>query len=577
MRKYWQYLKPYWLFILLAPLSMALEVAMDLWQPNIMSVIIDQAIPTGDIHYIIQLSLKMIGIALIGMIGGFGCIFFSSIVGQRSGAKLRDDLFRHIQDFSFSNLDHYSSSSLVVRLTNDINQLQQMVMMMLRMLIRAPLLFIGGIIMTVSINAKLALILLVTIPLLTLVLIIIIKKGFPLFSLAQKKLDRLNSIIQENLSAIRVVKSFVREKQQIERFQQSNQSLFETNYKAFQMMVLTMPLIMLIMNLSTIALLWFGGKSILKGSIQVGQIMAMIQYFNYILFALFMVAFFMIMISRAKASSNRVLEVLNEKVDIYNPSNPVTERSKKGKLQFQDVSFSFDDGSNVSVLSNVSFSIEPGEVVALMGATGSGKTTLVSLIPRLYDIQKGKIELDGVDVRQYDLTILRQSISLVTQDSILFSGTIRENIRWGLPEATDEEVEWACKMAQASDFINHFPDGFDTIIGQKGINLSGGQRQRLCIARALVRKPSLLILDDSLSAMDTGTEARIWQALKSLQPRMTILMIAQRISTIKEADKILLLDEGTIVSQGTHENLIQSSPLYRDIIQSQDSIGIQHG
>jgi ATP-binding cassette subfamily B protein len=576
MRKYWQYLKPYWLFILLAPLSMALEVAMDLWQPKMMSVIIDQAIPTGNIHYIVQLSLKMIGIAFIGMIGGFGCIFFSSIAGQRSGTKLRDDLFRHIQNFSFSNLDHYSSSSLVVRLTNDINQLQQMVMMMLRMLIRAPLLFIGGIIMTVTINAKLALILLVTIPLLTLVLIVIIKKGFPLFVLAQKKLDRLNSIIQENLSAIRVVKSFVREKQQIERFQQSNQSLFETNYKAFQMMALTMPLIMLIMNLSTIALLWFGGKSILKGSIQVGQIMAMIQYFNYILFALFMVAFFMIMISRAKASSNRVLEVLNEKVDIYNPSSPVTESIEKGKLQFLNVSFSFDDGSNISVLSHVSFSIEPGEVVALMGATGSGKTTLVSLIPRLYDVQKGKIELDDVDVRQYDLTTLRQSISLVTQSSILFSGTIRENIRWGLPEATDEKIEWACKIAQAFDFVNNFSDGFNTIIGQKGINLSGGQRQRLCIARALVRKPSLLILDDSLSAMDTGTEARIWQALKSMQPRMTILMIAQRISTIKEADKILLLDEGSIVSQGSHENLIQSSLLYRDIIQSQDSRGLHH-
>jgi len=369
----------------------------------------------------------------------------------------------------------------------------------------------------------------------------------------------------------------VREKQQIERFQQSNQSLFETNYRAFQMMALTMPLIMLIMNLSIIALLWFGGKSILKGSIQVGQIMAMIQYFNYILFALFMVAFFMIMISRAKASSNRVLEVLNEKVDIHNPPNPVKERIEKGKLQFLDVSFSFDDGSNVSVLSNVNFTIESGQVVALMGATGSGKTTLVSLIPRLYDVRKGRVELDDVDIRQYDLTTLRQSVSLVTQSSILFSGTIRENIRWGLPEATDEEVEWACKMAQAYDFVNHFPDGFDTMIGQKGINLSGGQRQRLCIARALVREPSLLILDDSLSAMDTGTEARIWQALKSFQPRMTILMIAQRISTIQEADKILLLDEGTIVSQGTHENLIQSSSLYRDIIQSQDSIGIQHG
>jgi ATP-binding cassette subfamily B protein len=577
MQQYWKYLRPYWLFVLLAPLSMALEVAMDLWQPKMMSVIIDQAVPSGNMGLVVSLSLKMIGIALIGMVGGFGCTFFSSIAGQRFGTKLREGVFRHIQEFSFSNLDHFSSSSMVVRLTNDINQLQHMVMMMLRMLIRSPLLFIGGIIMTITINAQLSLILLVTVPLLVLVLLVIIKKGFPLFSLAQKKLDRLNCIIQENLSAIRVVKSFVREKQQIARFQQSNQSLFETNSKAFQMMALTMPLIMLIMNLSTIALLWFGGKKILSGSIQVGQIMAMIQYFSYILFALFMVAFFMIMITRAKASSSRILEVLNEKVVLHNPIDPVTTKIKHGKLQFHDVSFSYDGGKNEPVLSHIHFLVEPGEIVALMGATGTGKSTLISLIPRLYDVDSGRIEIDDIDIRRYDLTTLRQGIGMVTQNAILFSGTIQENIRWGCPEATQEQIETACQLSQAMEFITHFPDGFDTVIGQRGVNLSGGQRQRLCIARALVRKPALLILDDSLSAIDTGTEARIWKAIQSLRSEMSILMVAQRISTIKEADSIVLLDEGTIVAQGTHESLLRSSLLYRDIIQSQDKIKVNHG
>lgn len=570
MQQYWKYLKPYWWFVVLAPLSMALEVMMDLWQPKLMSVIIDQAIPAGDMSVIISLSLKMIGIALIGMIGGFGCTYFSSIAGQRFGTKLREGVFQHIQHFSFSNLDHYSSSSLVVRLTNDINQLQQMVMMMLRMLIRSPLLFVGGIIMTVTINAQLALILLVTVPLLTLVLLVIIKKGFPLFSLAQKKLDRLNTIIQENLSAIRVVKSFVREKQQIQRFQESNQSLFETNSKAFQMMALTMPLIMLIMNLSTVALLWFGGRKILTGSVQVGEIMAMIQYFSYILFALFMVAFFMILITRAKASSNRVLEVLQEKLTIHNPVHPVTTPIRQGKLQFRDVSFSFDGEKQEAVLSQVNFVVNPGEIVALMGATGSGKTTLLSLIPRLYDVNTGSIEMDGTDIRQYDLSVLRQGISLVTQEAILFSGTIRENIRWGLPDASQEAIENACQIAQAHEFISRFPDGFDTVIGQKGINLSGGQRQRICIARALVRKPALLILDDSLSAIDTGTESRIWHSLQSLRSSMSILIVAQRLSTIKAVDRILLLEEGSIVSQGSHEVLLQNSSIYQDILHSQD-------
>ena len=489
MRKYWEYLKPYWMYVILAPLFMALEVAMDLWQPKMMSMIVDQAIPAKDMAYVIQLSLKMIGVAFIGMVGGFGCTLFSSIAGQRFGTKLRDDLFKHIQDFSNSNLDRYTSSSLVVRLTNDINQLQHMVMMMLRMLIRSPLLFIGGIIMTVTINAKLSLILLVTVPLLSLVILILVKKGFPLFALVQKKLDRLNTIIQENLSAIRVVKSFVREKQQIERFKESNESLFETHMKAFQMMALTMPLIMLIMNLSIITLLYFGGNNVLSGSIQVGEIMALIQYFNYILFALFMVAFFMIMITRSKASSNRILEVLQEPILIKNSLNPVFSPIVKGGLRFQDVSFSFDSGKNPPVLSHITFSIKPGEIVALMGATGSGKTTLVSLIPRLYDIHTGSIELDGMDIRQYDLATLRQGVGLVTQNAILFSGTIHENILWGMPEADEARVTWACKIVQAHDFIMRFPEGYNTLIGQKGINLSGGQRQRLCIARALLRNP----------------------------------------------------------------------------------------
>lgn len=569
MIKLFAFLKPYWKVALLAPLLMLVEVITDLYQPLLMASIIDQGIAQGDVSFIIQTGIKMIGIAVIGMVGGFGCTIAASIAAQSFGADLRTELFTRVQSFSFTNLDKFKSSSLITRLTNDVTQVQNIVLMSLRMMVRAPLLCIGGIIMTVRINPQLAAILLVAIPVLVIAMGFIIKAGYPLFSIVQQRLDRVNNVMQENLAGVRIIKAFVRGDQEKKRFAKANADLMEITMKASRLVALAMPLIMLIMNLSIVAVLWFGGIQVNAGTMQVGQVIAFINYMTQILFSLMMVALIFIMISRAKASADRICEVIETQVDIEDSPLATDFKPEAGHVVFDNVSFQYAEAQGDPVLKNISFSANPGETVAILGGTGSGKTTLVSLIPRLYDVTAGRILLDNQDIRHIKLQTLRQAVSIVLQDSRLFTGTIGDNIRWGDEEATDSELRQTAEMAQAHEFITKFQKGYNTMLGQRGVNVSGGQKQRISIARALLKRPCILILDDSTSAVDLGTEARIQQALQARKSNTTTFVIAQRITSVMHADKILVLDDGAIVASGTHQQLLNTSPIYQDIYQSQ--------
>lgn len=568
MKKLLVYLKPYWKATLLAPLLMVIEVICDLSQPTLLAKIVDDGVAKGNLHLILRTGLLMIGIAFIGLIGGAGCTIASSIASQGFGADLRSAVFRKIQSFSFFNIDRFKPSTLITRLTNDVTQLQNLVLMSLRIVVRAPLLFIGGIIMAVSINSRLASVLLIAVPLQILAFLYLVKRGFPLFTLMQQKIDKVNAVIRENLAGIRVVKAFVREDLEKTRFNSANEDLMLTAIRAFMPIITLMPFIMLVMNLSVVAVLWYGGFLVSRGDMHVGEIMAFINYLTQILFSLMMIGNIFIFISRASASAERVNEVLEAKVDIENPikldSNPIT----MGEVIFENVSFSYDGVRGDPVLKDISFTALPGETVAIIGTTGSGKSTLVNLIPRLYDVTEGRILIDGRDVREIDLNILRSAISMVPQETILFSGSIRENILWGNESATDDEIIEVAKIAQAHDFITSFPDGYDTEIGQRGVDLSGGQKQRIAIARAIIKKPVILILDDCTSAVDLATEQKILRGLKHIN-RCTTFIIAQRISTIMNADKILVLDEGRLIAQGTHSELLEICPLYQDIYKSQ--------
>ncbi|HON72640.1 MAG TPA: ABC transporter ATP-binding protein, partial [bacterium] len=560
MKRLLVYLKPYWKMVILAPLLMVIEVVCDLSQPTLLAKIVDDGIAKGDIDLIIRTGLLMVGVAFIGMIGGVGCTIASSIASQGFGADLRSAVFRKIQSFSFSNLDRFKPSTLITRLTNDITQLQQLVLMSLRIVVRAPLLFLGGILMAVSINSRLSTILFIAIPLQITAFLYLMRKGFPLFTIMQQKIDKVNAVIRENLAGIRVVKAFVREDMEKSRFNSANEDLMNTSIRAFMPIITLMPFIMLVMNLSVVAVLWFGGLLVARENMHVGEIMAFINYLTQILFSLMMIGNIFIFISRASASAKRVSEVLDTEVDIENPANPDTNPITEGEVIFEDVSFSYDGTGEDPVLEDISFTAYPGETVAIIGTTGSGKSTLVSLIPRLYDVTKGRILIDGRDVREIDIDVLRSAISIVLQETILFSGTIKENILWGNEFATDEEVIEIAKIAQAHDFITSFPDGYDTQIGQRGVDLSGGQKQRIAIARALIKKPVILILDDCTSAVDLATERRILRGLKSIS-RCTTFIIAQRISTVMNADKILVLDDGRLIAQGTHSELLVTCPI----------------
>jgi ATP-binding cassette, subfamily B, multidrug efflux pump len=568
----YKYLKKYWGYAVLAPVLMLIEVVCDLLQPNLLAKIVDQGIAHGNISLIIQTGLTMIGVAIIGMIGGFGCTIAASIASQNAGTDIRYELFTKVQSFSFSTFDRFSSSSLLTRLTNDVVQVQNLIMMLLRIFVRAPLLCLGGIVMAVSLNAKLSLILVVIIPVVGITLYIIMKKGLPLFTKVQVKLDRVNQVVQENLSAMRVVKAFVREKKEKKRFHTANKDLRDMNVKAFKLMVITMPIMMLCVNLSVVAILWFGGIQVNAGSMQIGQIMAYINYMTQILIALMMITFLLLYYSRAQASANRINEVLETKINIVNISNPILAPIEKGSVRFDSVSFHYQQSP--PILKDISFSVQEGETVGIIGGTGSGKTTLLQLISRLYEVSGGSISIQNQNVKNYDLTTLRQSIGFVLQNTILFSGTILENLKWGNQAASIQEVEEVCRIAQAHDFIQQFPQGYNTMLGQKGVNLSGGQKQRIAIARALLKKPVILLLDDSTSAVDTATEAKIQKNLKSYLRSTTTFIVAQRVNSIMNADKIIVLEEGRIASTGNHLLLMKESLLYQDIYRSQIQEGV---
>ncbi len=574
MKKLLSYLKPYWKAALLAPILMLIEVICDLSQPTLLASIVDNGVAKSNLPYILNTGVLMLGIALIGMAGGMGCSVASSIASQNFGATLRSAVFKKIQLLSPLNIDRFKTSSLVTRLTNDITQLQTVVLMSLRIMVRAPLLFIGGIIMAVSLNARLALILTVSIPLLAAVIYYRMKKSTPLFSYMQEKLDRVNAVIRENLSGIRLIKAFVRADHEKKRFATANDELMYATLRAFNLVITMMPIVMLIMNFSIVAVLWFGGWDIDRGNMEVGEIIAFVNYITQILFSLMMIGNILLFVSRASASAERVNEVLDTDIDIKNADNPDFTPLSSGEVAFENVSFGYSGDKNQLVLKEISFHAPSGKTIAILGSTGSGKSTLVNLIPRFYDVTSGQVTVDKRDVRSMDLATLRSGMGIVPQDTILFSGTIKDNIRWGKEDATDEEIIEAARVARAHEFIMSFPEGYDTQLGQRGVNLSGGQKQRIAIARAIIKKPPILILDDSTSAVDVVTEQRIQKALKEFIRGSTIFIIAQRISSVMDADKILVLNEGRIEAEGTHEELLKSSPLYQDIYNSQLGEGV---
>lgn len=567
MLKLAKYIKPYWKAALLGPLLMVLEVSMDLLQPKLMAQIVDQGVLAGNLDEIRRTGLMMLVTSLIGLVGGVGCGIFSTIAAMRFGADLREAVFTKVQRFSFRNLEKMHTASLITRLTNDVSQVQLFVQMLLRMMVRSPFLAVGSLILAFTINWKLAMILVVVVPVLFTVVAVITRKGFPMFAKVQKRLDRMNTVLQENLAGIRVVKAFVRSNYETKRFTEANDDYMAVALRANVMMATLSPVMFLLLNGTIVTVLWLGGNLFWDKALPIGDLAAFINYVTQLLSSLLMVGMMLANISRATASSERIVEVLETEPEIKNPDRVLAERIRKGRIEFEGVGFAYDGGERV--LRDISFTVQPGETLAILGATGSGKSTLVSLIPRLYEAEEGRVLIDGTDVRDYPLEGLRGSIGMVLQEAVLFSGTIRENIAFGMPDASPEEVEAAAQAAQAHEFIMGLPQGYETVLGQRGVNLSGGQKQRISIARALLIKPSVLIFDDSTSAVDLGTESRIQKALRERMKETTSLIIAQRISSVMEADRILVLEDGTVAASGNHRELMANSPVYRDIYRSQ--------
>lgn len=570
MSFYFKYIKPYLLYFIVGPILMITEVVGEVLMPRLMANIINIGVPADNIGYIVQMGLLMVGVALMMMGGGVGGNYFAAKASVSFAADLREDLYKKVQTFSFANLDHFQTGSLVTRLTNDVTQLQNITRMSLIMMLRAPGMLIGAVIMATQINASLAMIIGVIAPILIVVITILMKIAFPRFMTMQKKIDALNTGIQENLTNVRVIKSFVREDYEKKRFEDKTEDLKSRSLEALRMVVLTMPIMTLAMNITTLTVVWFGGQQVIVGDMLIGDLTSFTTYVVQILSSLMMVAMIILQSSRAMASSKRIKEVMMEPVDLTDekPSHKDL-KVQKGHVEFKDVCFRYYKDHEEWVLDHLNFDVQPGEVLGIIGSTGSGKTTLVQLIPRLYDADEGEVLVDGVDVRDYSLENLREGVGMVLQKNVLFSGTIEENLLWGDEEATDEEVRGAAQAAQAHDFVSGFTDGYNTELGQGGVNVSGGQKQRLCIARALLKRPKILILDDSTSAVDTATEARIRESFKGTLKDTTKIIIAQRISSVIDADRILVIDEGRIVGQGTHAELLAQNKEYQEIYYSQ--------
>lgn len=571
LKKYFRFMKPYTLYFILGPLLMLTEVAGEIVLPRLMGQMLDEGILGGKGQgYITMHALMMLGFILLMICGGIGGHYFSIKAAVNFSTDLRKAVFDKVQDFSFKNIDRFSTGSLITRLTNDITQIMNITRMSLIMAVRSPGMLIGGIIMAFSINKRLASILIIMIPLLGISIFMLMKTAMPRFGIMQKKLDNLNSKTQENITNVRVIKSFVRDDFESVKFSEASDDLCNATLNALKIIVCTMPVMTLAMNIATLITLWRGGNIVLEGGMMVGSLSAIVQYITQILASLMMVSMMIIGSSRAIASFKRVSEVLETEIDLTDENALCKDKEvTEGRIEFKNVSFKYYEKRKENVLENISFSVQPGQTVGIIGSTGSGKTSLVQLIPRLYDVTDGQVLVDGVDVKEYSLEKLRDGVGMVLQKNVLFSGTIEENLRWGNSNATDEEIRKAADAAAADGFVSSFSDGYQMELGQGGVNVSGGQKQRLCIARALLKKPKILILDDSTSAVDTATEAKIRKTFAEELKDTTKIIIAQRISSVVDADKIIVLDDGKIVGEGTHDELIKTNSEYMEIYYSQ--------
>lgn len=570
MKQFLKYIKPYLSSFIMGPLFMITEVVGEVLLPYFMSRIINIGIADRNIAFIVTMGITMIITALLMMAGGIGGAYFAAKGSISFASDIRKDVFHKVQMFSFANIDKFSTGSLVTRLTNDITQIQNVVNMALRMMLRAPGMLIGAVIMAFKMNASLAVIILFVVPVLTTALFLIIRTAFPRFEQMQRKLDRVNSGIQEALTNVRVIKSFVRGEFEEGKFCNANEDLKASSLRAFKVVIFQMPVMTLAMNFTVIAIVWFGGNQVIAGSMQVGDLTAFTTYVTQILMSLMMLSMVLLQSSRAVASAKRISEVLNTEIDLTDEKAACKELEvKAGKIEFKNVSFRYYKENEERVLEDISFVADPGEVVGIIGSTGCGKSSLVQLIPRLYDVDAGEVLVDGVNVKDYSLHHLRNGVGMVLQKNVLFSGSIMENLEWGDENAPVSMVLEASRAAQADHFISAFPKGYETELGQGGVNVSGGQKQRLCIARTLLKAPKVLILDDSTSAVDTATEARIRESFSSTLKETTKIIIAQRISSVMDADRIIVLDEGKIVGMGTHEVLMKKCTAYQEIYYSQ--------
>ena len=572
LKRYKKYITPYLSAFVIGPLMMLTEVAGEVMLPKFMSMIINNGVADRNLAYIGKMGALMVLTVLFMAVGGILGAYFSAKASISFTSDMRNDLFRKVQQFSFENIDGYSTGSLVTRLTNDVQQVQNVLMMGLRMALRAPGMFLGALIMAFMMNRQLAVIILIVIPLLLAAIILILKTAFPRFGEMQRRLDRLNSGIQESLTNVRVVKSFVREAHEIEKFSRLNRDLKESSLRALRIVITTMPVMMFAMNVTTLAVVWYGGNIIIAGKMPVGDLTAFTTYIVQILMSLMMLSMVFLQSSRASASMKRINEIFDTEINL-NDDNAENKDKKvtEGRVEFKNVSFGYsgENGRKDLVLEGISFTAEPGQTIGIIGSTGSGKTSLVQLIPRLYDVTGGEVLVDGVNVKDYSLKHLREGVGMVLQKNVLFSGTIEENLRWGNEDAPMEDVIRFSESAQADPFVKTFKNGYGTEMGQGGVNVSGGQKQRLCIARALLKRPKILILDDSTSAVDTATEAKIRESLYHDLKDTTKIIIAQRISSVQEADQILVLEDGKIIGHGTHEELLKTCETYSEIYTTQ--------
>ncbi len=576
MKRWFKYIKPYISSFILGPVGMIVEVIGEMIMPLLLGLLIDRANEqTLTVPASIGIAAALIGVVLLMMSGGVAGAYFGAKASVNFAADLRKDVYGKVQKYSFANIDKFSTGSLVTRMTNDVTQLQNFVNMILRMALRSPGMFIGAIIMAVSLKPSLSLVFAVTIPLMLIIIFVLIRIGFPRFSVMQKKIDKLNSTVRENVTNVRVVKSFVREDYEIDKFEADNADLKNSGMRAVKVMIYMGPVMNLFMYITVIGVIWFGhgivlSEQLVPDGMTVGDLSMFITYSTQILSSLMMVTMLLMNASRAMASGRRICEVLDENPDINDEAAAFPDMTvERGEIEFKNVSYRYYKSSSEKVLEDINLKIEAGSTVGIIGSTGSGKTTLVSMIPRLYDVDEGEVLVDGVNVKDYSLLRLRQGIGMVLQKNLLFSGTIAENLRWGDADATDSEVATAAAHSAADKFISTFTEGYDTMLDKGGANVSGGQKQRLCIARALLKKPRILILDDSTSAVDTATEAQIRESLRSDLPSCTKIIIAQRISSVRDADKIIVINDGQITGIGTHDELLQSNREYGEIYYSQ--------